>query len=160
MSKKPEKPQKPEPAKSERLQGVVLQKKDIKPLIIWLDIPLHSEKAVARNRITKLLKTEFELFEADRLQALEKHKVMKDGKPELEMIMENGKEVESFKLKDPKKWSEEWKKMQEQTVTLDVLPSNRAQWRIVRDLLKGTKVEMDIEMTEWYEHILSAVEKV
>lgn len=159
QKKRAKKPVTPKTAetKPEAASAVVFRNQDLKGLIVWLNVPLHSEQARARNRIVELIEKEYDRFEQDRLTLLDSHKVMKDGKPVLEKHPD-GKD--HFKIKDQKKWDIEWGKLESAEVAFDVLPSNRASWRIVRDLIANTKVEMDTEMTKWWEMILNAMSKV
>lgn len=136
---------------------ITLKNDDLGTLISWLSLPLHSEKASARNRIVKLLQAEGEIFDNVRQEALEKHKITKDGKAE---TWKDDKGKTFFKLKDDAKWAEEYQKLSLLPVTFDVLPSNRESWRIVRSILADTKNEMDVPTTDWWESVLVALKNV
>lgn len=139
-----------------KIATVQLKNWMLSPLYAWLNIPLHSEQAVARNRIAKMIQEKAEDFENDRLQAIEKYKVYDPVTNEaVTMKGKEGKDV--FKITDEKAWADEYEVLKNQIVIFDVLPSNRAHWKIVRDLIKNTKIDMDIDTTALWESLLEAM---
>lgn len=142
--------------KKEKATSVQIKNWMLSPFYAWLDIPLHSEQAVARNRIAKLLKEKAEDFETDRLEAIEKYKVYDPITKEA--ILSKGKDGKDvFKISDLPAWEKEYEVLRNQVVFFDLLPSTRPYWKIVRELIKNTKIDMDIETTNLWEELLEAM---
>lgn len=141
--------------KKEKVNSFSIQNIKLKPLYVWLSIPQHSERAIARNRVVALIKEKMQEFENDRLQLIEEH-VKLDDKNE-RMTTEDGSE---FLMKDDAAFDAAWEVLKKQHVTFDILPSNREHWRIAREIVKGTNDEMDIATTDFYEEILTALENI
>ena len=159
MKKQTQKKPAPTVAKEGKANTIVLKNDDLATFIAWLNIPLHSEKAIARNRIVELLKKEANNFNSDRLAMLEPFKELDADKKPI-MVIDESDNKEHFKLNDNAGWKATWEALLKKEVIFDVLPSNRTNWRIVRDIIANTKNEMDIETTEWYEGVLTALSKI
>ena len=133
--------------------AVTFKNKELVEVMGWLNVPLHSEQARARNKIVDILNTEFEIFEKERIAICDKYtdRTPEDNKP----IMQDG----HYKIKDEHKetFDKEWKDLQDAPVTFDILPSNREHWRIVRNVIEKTNREMDIDQTAFWEKILEAL---
>lgn len=128
----------------------------LKTFNLFLNIPLHSEQAVARNKVINLIKEKFEEFEVNRLAIVKDHS-KKDPKTG-EMVM--NEEGTNFIMKDIIAFNDAYEKLRQLPVVFDILPSNRQSWRIARDIIKSTKVEMDVEETEHWEKIIEALDTI
>ena len=111
-----------------------------------LDVPLHSEKARARNRFFKVVQSKASDKEKGRIDLLEKY-----GKL--------NKEENRYDIKDLKKFNMEFTKLQQEVCIIDLLPSVKADMPAIKDILKNSKVEMNITETEIYEEIMTEIEK-
>lgn len=154
MAKKPNKKDHQE-KDTNKVSSFQLKNKMLKFFNHLIDVPLHSEQAVARNRISKLVKEKFDEFEADRLDLIEKY-AKRDDKKE-KMLDEKG---ENFLLEDQEAFERDWEILRSQEAVFDVLPSNRQYWRTIRDVVKNTKLEMDIELTDMWEDLLEALKSI
>lgn len=133
-------------SKQPELQALNLKNYQLELLGTILDVPLHSERARARNRFYKIVQTKVGDKEKGRIELLEKY-----GKL--------NKEAHKYDIKDVKKFNEEWTKLQQEACIIDVLPSVKADLPIIKDILKNSKVEMNITDTEIYEEIMTEIEK-
>ena len=147
----------PPAAPVEKSHKVILKNDDLQTFLSWLNVPMHSEKARARNHVFGVLKNAWDKFEAERVKLLETYKVKKDGK---DVKYTNARGVEVFKLKDEKKWGLVWLKLSAEKVTFDVEPKDAPAWRIIRTFIKDTKTEMDVETTKWWEDVVAALEQI
>lgn len=154
MAKKPQKKNHQE-KESDKVSSFQLKNKMLKFFNLLIDVPLHSEQAVARNRISKLIKEKFDEFEADRLDLIEKY-AKRDDKNE-KMLDEEGK---NYILADIEGFDRDWELLRENVAVFDILPSNRQYWRTIRDVVKNTKVEMDIETTDTWEEIMETLKNI
>lgn len=127
----------------------------LKTFNLFLNIPLHSEKAVARNKVINIIKEKFEEFETNRLAIIDDH-VKRDTKGEMVM----NEEGTNFIMKNIMAFDDAYSNLCNLPVIFDVLPSNRPSWRIARDIIKSTKVEMDVEQTEHWEKIIEALDTI
>lgn len=116
---------------------------------------MHREKAIARNKIVKLIDEKLNEFEENRL-ALVKDYAKKDAKGEL-MMTEDG---ENYEMNDLKGFIEAFSIVKDGPVIFDLLPSNRNEWRTVRDIIKKTDIEMDVLTTEFWEQVTGAMENI
>lgn len=154
MAKKPQK-KKHQEKESDKVGSFQLPNKMLKFFNHMIDVPLHSEQAVARNRISKLIKEKYDEFETDRLDLVEKY-AKRDDKNE-KMLDEEGT---NFLINDQGSFDREWELLRSQVATFDVLPSNRQYWRTILDVVKNTKLEMDIELTDMWEELIEALKTV
>lgn len=127
----------------------------LKPLKLWLDIPMHREKAIARNKIVKLINEKLNEYEENRL-LLVKEYAKKDAEGEA-IMTEDG---ENYEMDDLKGFVEAFGVIKNAPVIFDLLPSNRNEWRTIRDIIKKTDIEMDVITTEFWEEVTSAMEKI
>lgn len=134
--------------------SITLKCKFIKTLDSWLNMPLHSEAARARNRIVKLLASAYDEYEDRRMELVEKYGIKdNDGNFKLD---ESGA---NYLLTDEEKFREDWLALRETSVTFDIL-QNRADWLVVKKVLEKITVQMDTPTTELYEDILSVFEGI
>lgn len=119
----------------------------------WLNTPLHSEKAIARNRVVKMMTEKFEDFEKDRLALVEQHGKRDEDK---NLIIKDG----SYVMIDEEAFQKEWALLKDTEAIFDILPSTRPYWKTVRDIIKDSKVEMDIEATDIYEELLEKLKQI
>lgn len=154
MAKKPEK-KKHQEKELDKVSSFQLKNKMLKFFNHLIDVPLHSEQAVARNRISKLVKEKFDEFEADRLDLIEKYAKRDDNKEK--MLDAEGV---NFLLEDQAGFERDWEILRNNVALFDVLPSNRQYWRSIRDVVKNTKLEMDIELTDMWEELIEALKTV
>jgi len=138
---------------------IVLSVKLIRQIYIWLDVPLHSEKARARNRIVAILKSFYEESEETRMKIVEKF-ARKEADGTLKILTDVVTGSTSYDIADRKRFDEAWIKAQAVQYTFDILPSNRDHWRVVRGIFENTKIEMDIDMTDTWEEIITALEQI
>jgi hypothetical protein len=151
--------------KTKKMVAAVSKKKDsitfknmhLKPLLKWLDIPLHSQKAIARNRICEIIQDRFDLFEKDRIAILEKYAEKEKGQLKIEKDKDGRL---NYVLSNREKFNSEFSVINEENVIFDILPSNREYWKIVRDIFESSKVEMNIETTQFYEFVLKTLENI
>lgn len=139
--------------KKEAVSSFELQNYMLKPLRSWLNAPLHSEQAVARNRVVKILDEKISLFETDRMELVNKYG-KKDTEGEL-IIGENGYEFE-----DMKTFAAEYEVISTQPAIFDLLPSNRVYWKGILPVIKNTQEEMDIFTTEIWEQVIEIIGKI
>ena len=132
--------------KQSEISALNLKNYQLELLSKMLDVPLHSERARTRNRFYKIVLTKADDKEKGRIELLEKY-----GKL-------NEKE-KKYDITDMKKFNEEWTKLQQEACIIDVLPSIKADLPIIKDILKNSKVEMNITETEIYEEIMTEIEK-
>lgn len=155
MSKKNTKNTKDTVEKKEKVNSFAIQNKNLKPLYVWLSVPQHSQRAIARNRITSLIKEKLEEFEADRLELVNQHVKLND-KNERETTADG----KVFVMKDEDAFQAAWELLRSEYVTFDILPSNREYWRIAREIVKDTNEELDIASTNLYEEVLTGLENI
>lgn len=129
----------------------------LKLLNVMLSVPLHSEKASARNKVLKLIAEKLELFEEDRMEIIKKY-AKKDNEGEL--VMEVTDKGKNYILEDEKSFSTEYEVIAQQEVIFDILPSNRGNWKLMLDVIKDTKLEMDPSDTEAWETIIEALKTI
>lgn len=127
----------------------------LKTFNLFLNVPLHSEQAVARNKVIGLIKEKFDEYEVNR-QALVKDHAKKGSDDELLM----NEEGTNYIMKDIVAFSDAYEELRAVPVIFDILPSNRSAWRIARDIIKSTKAEMDVEETEHWEKIQEALNTI
>lgn len=139
----------------EKVSSFQVQNKVLKFMNALIDVPLHSEQAVARNRISKAIQEKFDEFEKDRLDLIEKYAKRDDNNEK--MLDEEGK---NYILENIEGFNRDWELLREQHAVFDVLPSNRQYWRTIRDVVKNTKLEMDIELTDMWEELLEALKTI
>lgn len=132
-----------------------LKNVDLKHVHYFLDVPLHSEKAVARNRVLALVEEKFEAFQADRMVLVEKY-----GKRDKDDQLVKSEDGSRFLLKDEKTFANQYEILEQQEAIFDVLPSNRGYWKTVRDIIRDSKKELDIEQTDFYEEILEKLKAI
>lgn len=122
-----------------------------------LAVPLHAEKASARNKVLKLIGEKIDLFETDRMELVKKY-----GKKDTEgeLIMEMTDKGKNYVLEDQEAFSTEYELIAAQEVIFDVLPSNRANWKLMLDVIKSTKLEMDPIDTDTWEVITEALKTI
>lgn len=142
-----------------QVDSIVLSVKLIRQIYIWLDIPLHSEKARARNRIVAILKSFYEESEETRMKIVEKF-ARKEADGTLKIITDVATGSTSYDIEDRKRFDEAWIKAQGIEYTFDIMPSNRDHWKVVRGIFENTKMEFDIEMTDTWEAIINALENI
>lgn len=141
-----------------RVDAISLKNAYISILLTWLSVPLHSEKARARNRIVEILAPRFKDFEKERMELIEKYGE-KDDKKKLIMIPGvNG--GTRYSIKDQVKFNEAFDKIKEVEVVFDILPSNRENWKIARKIIEDTKMEMDVEVTNIWEKVLEILKEI
>lgn len=129
-----------------KIKTLNLKNYQLETLAKILDVPLHSEKARARNRFYKILKSKIDDREKARIEILER-------------LGKLNKEKNNYEIKNVKKFNEEFEKMQNEVCIIDLLPSVKADLPFIKEILEKTKVEMNITQTEIYEEILAEIEK-
>lgn len=159
MGKTATKKQAPKAAPAEKIvkaSSIEFKNYMLQPIIAWLNVPQHGDKARARNRVVKLIAEKYADFEKERLALVEKYsKKDDDGKSVLEETGDENKK--RFIIEDQEAFDAEWKPLRTEIAIFDILPSNRNDWRVVREIFEKSTVEMDIETTDFYEAILTAL---
>lgn len=117
-----------------------------------LDVPMHSEKARARNRVMKILMEKEQIYQAERQAIIVKY--CKKG-PDKKPIVNNN--TYSFERDKAGKFSSEVEKLVMEKVLIDVLPSLKADLKLIKDVVASSKLEMNYTETELYEEILAAL---
>jgi hypothetical protein len=141
--------------KAPSVEGVSLKYYMLQPIVQFLNIPLHSEKAIARNRIVKLISEKHEELEAVRMDLIKEHAEKDaDGSPKM------SEDKSHYIMKDDAAFDAEWQVLKNQEVVFDLLPSNRNYWRVAREIIKYTKEQMTYEKTEIWEAIVEALATV
>lgn len=135
------------------IKSIKLKNSQLKGLILFLNIPLHSQKARARNIIYKLVNPFTEEYETERMKLIEKYG-SKNKKGELEFIDE---EKTEYKIVDKEKFEKSFEKLKNVEIVFDVLPSNKEAWKIVKQIVEDTKVELDITLTDFWEELLESL---
>lgn len=125
-------------------------------MIIMLNVPLHSEKARARNRIIEIVGQKFKEYDKDRMDLVTKYGEKDPKTGELAMD-EDGK---NYKIKNHEKFNLDFIKLINADVVFDILPSNREYWRLVKGVIENTKVEMNVQDTANWEDILLVLETI
>lgn len=162
MSKKGQKnkaPKAPKTPKAPLADSVVFKNVDLKTLIAWLDVPLHSQQAIARNRVCEQIGVVFNAFEKERLALVEKYGD-RDPKTNEIIIITNPDGSTNFKLKDKKAFEAEYNPLADTDAIFDILPSNRQHWKTVREIIASSKMPMDVAITTFWEGVLKALENV
>lgn len=131
--------------------SINIKYKLLKTLASWVNVPLHSEEARARNRIVKLLQSAYEDFEKYRLSLVDKY-----GEKDDEGNLKFTEDGSNYLLTDEEQFAEEWNVLKEATVTFPIL-ENRTDWLVVNNILKNITIQMDTATTEQYEELLSAI---
>jgi len=133
-------------------KSIKLKNYHLNSLYSWFNMPLHSKYARARNRFLRIIIARIEEIEEERKKLLNKYaKKDKDGK---EIIENNnyvlGENLEAF--------NKEYGEMIQEEYVIDILPSNREDIYIVRDMLLNLKKEFDFKEGEIYDEICLAFE--
>lgn len=139
--------------------SVTFKNFELQTIITWLDTPLHSKQAVARNRICEIIGEKHNAFEKDRMALIDKYG-KRDPKTNEYVVIPDGLGGRKYDLADQKKFDEEYKVIKDMDIVFDILPSNRDYWRMARQILLDIKVPMDIELTNFWERIIKALEDV
>lgn len=139
----------------ETVSSIEFKNKYLKTIITWLNIPLHSQQAIARNRVVNFLSEAHDRFEEERIALI---KELGDKDENGELLMNETKD--SFIVKtNLEKFNEELSILRDKKAIFDILPSNREYWRNVKTVFANINKEMDIEETTFYEEILSELSK-
>jgi hypothetical protein len=154
MAKKPQK--KHQEKKTNTVSTFEIKNKLLRVFNLLIDVPLHSEQAVARNRISKLIQEKFAEFETDWLELIERY-AKKDEKSGEKILDEDGK---NFLLADSKGFDREWEILRNTPAVFDVLPSNRQYFKTIAKVIQDTDMKMDIELTDLWEELLDAFKEI
>jgi hypothetical protein len=135
--------------KETKIEALNFKNYQLELLSKMLDVPLHSEKARARNRFFKVVQPKIQTKNTEHDALLVKY-----GK-------KSDKEKNQFTIKPEslEKFSAEIKKLNNEPCIIDLLPSVKADMPAIKDILKNSKVEMNITETEIYEEIMTEIEK-
>lgn len=139
--------------KKQSIDTIKLQNGSLDTVLVWLNVPLHSKEAIARNRIVEIISEKVKQLEKDRMSLIEKYGE-RDKENNLIIITDEETKKTHYKLKDKEKFNEDFKALLDTEIIFDILPSNRDYWKTVKNIWENTKVEMDIETTTFYEEIL------
>jgi len=116
---------------------------------------LHGQKSRSRNRITRILKERVDEYEVERRGLLEEYgKKDKEGK----LVMTPG--GGNFVIVDQKRFTKEFEELLDSNVVIDVLPSNKEDFVVVRDIILNLQRDFNYQQGELYESICSKLEKV
>lgn len=125
------------------------------PIVEILNVPLHGQQARSRNRIIKIFDERSAEVEASRMDLIKKFgKLDKNKEPELDP------KTKSYILADEDGFKKEFGTLLEESCTFDVLPSNRADFQVVKELVLNCKVDFDINGTTVYEEICTIFESL
>lgn len=154
MAKKPQK--KHQEKKTNTVSTFKIKNKLLRVFNVLIDVPLHSEQAVARNRISKLIEEKFAEFETDRLDLIERY-AKKDEKTGEKILDEEGT---NFLLADSKGFDRDWEILRNTPAVFDVLPSNRQYFKTIAKVIQNTDMKMDIELTDLWEELLDSFKEI
>ena len=137
------------------MASITFKNGHLRPLMKWLDVPLHGMQARLRGRFVRTLQDRFQEIEDARI-ALLKELCDKDEKGE--PIMEPG---DRYKLSPENliALNKHHTDMLEESYVIDVLDSNRETLQGVRQLLKESKLEMDSNESQTYDTIMTIWEE-
>jgi len=144
--------------KKNEIKSIELANYQIKDILDRLNVPLHSEKARARNRIVEILGPIANATEKERLALVDKYAEKDENNKPVIVMGEFGKD--HYKLTDDAAFQKEWQEVQAVKNTFDILPSNRMAWIVVREMWEKTTREMDINETILWEEIINALKGI
>lgn len=134
--------------------ALVLKNYLINSCVNFLDVPLPAQIARSRNRFLKALSPRAEEFETERMKLINQY--AEKGTDEKPLVMPNG----NYKIKDQAAFDAAWKTLKEETATFDVLPSNMADFHVVKGIMLGLDTPMNVGETHDYEELCIAFEKL
>jgi len=119
-----------------------------------LNYPMKFQQGRVKNRFIKLLADKAELMEKSRQEMLkELCKKGEDGNP----IQDKGQYT--FTPENQKKFGEEYSKLVNEEVLIDVLPSFEPDLPVVKQMLNNSQVELEAFEVETIERTLEALEE-
>ena len=126
----------------------------------WLNTPLHNKQARARNRFLKIISERNQELEDNRMELLKQYcKKDKEGEPVMKKT-DNGLQEYDFVEEDYEKFQKEYGEMQIEDFIIDILPSNKEDIMIVRDILDDLKKPLELRESFVYEEVMTAFEKI
>jgi DNA gyrase/topoisomerase IV subunit A len=113
---------------------------------ILVEAMLHGQECRSRNKIIKILKTKLDEFDKERMSLLEKYgEKDADGKRKID---ETGK---NYILADQEGFNKEYEELLSNSdVILDILPSNKADFGIVKAIILNLKRDFNYADGEIY----------
>jgi uncharacterized Fe-S cluster-containing protein len=133
--------------KKAEIKALTLKNYQLKTILNILDVPLHSERARARNRFYKIISAKENERETERIKIAEKY-----GKLNKERMV--------YEFKQPEKFSKEFSKLQNEVSIIDILPSVKADLPIIKEIINNSKIVMNFTETEVYEEIIAEFAKI
>lgn len=143
-------------AKKTKATSITIKNGHVVDLVKWLNMPLHGDQSRVRNRFLKLIEPRYNEIETERLAKL-KEITPKDeaGKPKMMP------DKRTFDLGDQAEPFNEWiKERHAEEYVIDILDSNKATLRGVKDLLKkvGENLMFNSEQGESYDELCDIFE--
>lgn len=135
--------------KETKAEALTLKNHQLKLLSEIIDIPLHSEKARARNRFGKILFEKIDTIEKERVALCEKY-----GK------YNNDRKAYDIDLKNIEKFNKEYGKLMSEVCIIDLLPSVKADLPVIKDILDKTKRGFNYTEMEVYDELVAEFGKV
>ena len=149
--------------KTNKPVALVLKNGNLDILTKWLaEAKLHGQRARARNRIVKLIGEKAVMIEKERMIILGKYsKKTKDGELETKEVEDVfGKKTRQYVIADQEKFNKQYQSLIDEDAVFDLLPSNREDFKIAKEIVLNLNVEMDFNQTDVYEQVCSAFEKI
>lgn len=141
--------------KKEIVSSITLKNYHIRPLVQILDVPLHGQQARSRNRITSIFTERGRDLEKARLDLIKKFgKKDKEGNTEIDPITKN------YNLENPAEFQKEFQAMMSEDSVFDILPSNRDDFKRIKEVVLDCKIDFDINGTTVYDEICQVFEKL
>jgi hypothetical protein len=119
-------------------------------------LALHGSEARARNKVRKIILERADQVEDERIALVEKYaKKGEDGKAVLDP------KTDRYEIEDRENFNKEFLELMSETTSFDILPSNRAEFMIVKDIfINRMKSEMTVDDTNVYEEVCQAFEAI
>ena len=127
---------------------------DLDILVKMTSVELSFERSRSRNKFLKLLQPFLEDREKSRLEILKKL-CNKDEKGEPVMVS-NGFDIKGKE----KEWGEEYIKLMDEEIIIDVLPSNEKEIQAVRDVIINNSQPITVAESMELEKVVEAIENI
>ena len=121
-----------------------------------LDVPLHGEERRARTKFAEIVRAKLQEIEDARIDLLKQY-AEKNDKGELIIKEDKNYDLSQENLE---KFNEEYRKYLDEMWVIDILPSNKVNLKMIRDIMKKSNKQYQTAEGEIFDRLLDEFEKI